>query len=92
MAATVQGGAEATRPAAETERRAVEAVERTTEAAAGTPGEAVQRPAQDASAFSQAFLELLQEQGRENLAAMTALSRALAPVAGPGDALEVSWG
>ena len=51
-------------------------MERTAEAAAGAPGEAVQRPAQDAAAFGQAFLELLQEQGRENLAAMTALSRA----------------
>lgn len=76
VAATVQGGAEATRPAAETARRTVEAVERTAEAAAGAPGEAVQRPAQDAAAFGQAFLELLQEQGRENLAAMAALSRA----------------
>jgi hypothetical protein len=83
VAAAVQGGAEATGQVTEAVRRAGEAwvrsadqgtraglktVERATEAAAGTPGAAAQRSAQDASAFGQAFLELLQEQGRENLA------------------------
>jgi hypothetical protein len=36
----------------------------------------MERPRVDASAFGQGFLEFLQEQGRENLVAMTALSRA----------------
>jgi hypothetical protein len=51
-------------------------VERTAEAVAGAQHEATQRSVQDAAAFGRAFLELLQEQGRENLAAMAALSRA----------------
>ena len=84
VAATVQGGAEATGSAAEAwvrsadhgARVGLQAVERATEAAAGAPGEPLQRSAQDASAFGRAFLELLQEQGQENLAAMTELSRA----------------
>ena len=87
VAATVQAGAEATGRAAEAARDTVEAgvraagqgtraglqvVQRTAEAAEGAQREVTE----DASAFGRSFLELLQEQGRENLAAMTALSRA----------------
>ena len=51
-------------------------VERTAEVVAGVQNEVTQPSVPDASAFGQAFLELLQEQGRENLEAMSALSRA----------------
>lgn len=57
-------------------RVGLQAVEQTAEIVAGAQNEVTQHPVQDASAFGQAFLELLQEQGRENLEAMTALSRA----------------
>jgi hypothetical protein len=91
VAATVQAGAEATGRAAEVARGTVEAgvrtagqgaraglqvVQRTAEAAEEAQRAAVERSAEDASAFGRSFLELLQEQSRENLAAMAALSRA----------------
>jgi hypothetical protein len=91
VAATVQAGAEATSRAAEAARGTVETglraadqgaraglqvVQRTTEAVEATQREVVERSAEDASAFGRSFLELLQEQGRENVAAMTALARA----------------
>jgi hypothetical protein len=92
VAATVQAGAEATGRAAEAVRDTVAAGVRTTgqsaraglqvvqQAAEGTEAmqrAVVERSAEaDASAFGRSFLELLQEQGRENVAAMAALSRA----------------
>ena len=91
VAATVQAGAEATDRAAEAARGAVETglraadqgaraglqvVQRTTKAVEATQREVVERSAEEASAFGRSFLELLQEQGRENVAAMAALSRA----------------
>jgi hypothetical protein len=91
VAATVQVGAEATRGTADTLRHTVETgvqvadqaaraglqvVQRTTAAAEEAQHQVVERSAEDASAFGRSFLELLQEQGRENLAAMAALARA----------------
>jgi hypothetical protein len=91
VAATVQAGAEATGRAADTARDAVETgvraaeqgaraglqvVQRTTAAAEEAQRRVVERSAEDASAFGRSFLELLQEQGRENMAAMAALARA----------------
>jgi hypothetical protein len=67
----------------------------TTEAAAEAAGGAQRQAAQgaaqaapDTAAFGQAFLELLQEQGRENLQAMAALARAQ----GLGEVLEIQGG
>ena len=93
VAATVQAGAEATGRAAEAARGTVEAgvrtagqgaraglqvVQRTAKAAEGAQREVVERSAEEASAFGRSFLELLQEQSQENMAAMAALSRARA--------------
>jgi hypothetical protein len=83
-AAAVQGAAEAARGTVEAEVQTAgqgthatrQAVEQTTEAAEDAQHEAVQRSAQDASAFGRVLLEFLQEQGRENMAALEALARA----------------
>lgn len=92
LAATAgQGGAAAAGSAAETARSTVEAgmqtagqearaaqpaVEQATEAAEDVRHEAVQPSARDAPASGRSLLELLQEQSRENMAAMEALARA----------------
>lgn len=90
-AATAQAGveaagraAEAVRGAAETGIRAadqgaragLQIVQRTAGLAEETQRKIVERSTEDAAAFGQTFLELLQEQSQENLAAMTALARA----------------
>ncbi len=101
--AKAEARAEAARHAAEAGTRAADLGARaglrmlgqTTEAAAEAAGGAQRQAAQgaaqaapDTAAFGQAFLGLLQEQGRENLQAMAALARAQ----GLGEVLEIQGG
>jgi hypothetical protein len=91
LVATVQAGAEARGRATDTVRGAVETgvraadqvvragpqvVQRTAEAAEETQRKVVEHSADGGATFARTFLELLQEQSQENMAAMAALARA----------------